>query len=308
MSEWFKDKVDLDRVEMDWKQGLSFLSGLKLSGESANKVAQKYLNALHGANLLLQKETLSYKIIMMADDVGPDLDTHHKDKTWDSKLKLAGEGSRDWKQIRKAFKQDQDVCEILDMYPHDTEGQMSRKILVKKFRTDPDLFLNFGPAGDLPIHLILLLGKHDLGIEILDALESSPQFWRRCEELIKQFGADRMPKLPPETKRDTEALRNFVINIPYQHDIVWWFREFERREKLESKETGDSMTGAELVKHCKVDEWVPRNARDGILLDKAAGLFTGETLLHIAIQSRQKRLLEYLLHNGADLYAQVPTF
>ena len=60
-----------------------------------------------------------------------------------------------------------------------------------------------------------------------------------------------MPKLPPETERDTKALRKFVIKIPYlshyQHDIVWWFREFERREKATIEGNGD-MTGQELVR------------------------------------------------------------
>ena len=63
-----------------------------------------------------------------------------------------------------------------------------------------------------------------------------------------------------------------------------------------------------LVKHCKVDKWVSGDAQAGIRLDKAAGLFTGETLLHIAIQSRQNELLKYLIDNGADLNTQVPLF
>jgi hypothetical protein len=54
------------------------------------------------------------------------------------------------------------------------------------------------------------------------------QYWSRCEELINQVGAHRMPKLQPETEHDTKAMRKFVIKIPYQHDIAWWFREFER--------------------------------------------------------------------------------
>jgi hypothetical protein len=128
------------------------------------------------------------------------------------------------------------------------EGQMSRRLLVQIYSKAPDLFLNFGPAGDLLIHLICLLGKHTLGIEIT-ALEDSQEYRIQCEELIKQFGADRMPTLPPKEERNDKALRKFVINIPYQNDIVWWFKEFQRRRN--QKEIGGSMTGAQLVKFCK---------------------------------------------------------
>ncbi len=51
---------------------------------------------------------------------------------------------------------------------------------------------------------------------------------------------------------------------------------------------------------------MPDNAHASIRLDKAAGLFTGETLLLIDIQSRLKELLEYLIVNGAYLNTQVP--
>ncbi len=303
MAGWFKNKVDLESIDRGWPRWVRGLTAkitktfqqLSSKGERAgNNLAQKYLNALHAANLLLQKDTTSYKMIMMADDAGvlaPADDA--------GVLKVAGPAP-------DSATQNKHQTLGSNMHPHMREGQVSRRLLVQIYSKAPDLFLNFGPAGDLPIHLICLLGKDRLGIHILSALKSSPEYWRRCEELIKQFGADRMPKLPPEEERNDndkndKALRKFVINIPYQHDIVWWFDEFKRRRE----DNEGIMTGAQLVKHCKFDECVPDNAHC-ILLDKAAGLFTGETLLHIAIQSRKKDLLEYLIANGADLNTQVP--
>ena len=56
-----------------------------------------------------------------------------------------------------------------------------------------------------------------------------------------------MPKLSTETEHDTKAMRKFVMKIPYQHDIVWWFRDFERREKAALEGNGH-MTGQDLVR------------------------------------------------------------
>ena len=65
------------------------------------------------------------------------------------------------------------------------------------------------------------------------------------------------------------------------------------------------MTGQEPARRSTFSDWVPDNRREGILLDKAAGLFksTGETLMHVA----SARSVRYD-YNGADVSAQVPSF
>ena len=82
MAGWFKNKVDLESIDRGWPRWVRGLTAkitktfqqLSSKGERAgNNLAQKYLNALHAANLLLQKDTTSYKIILMTDDASPDL-------------------------------------------------------------------------------------------------------------------------------------------------------------------------------------------------------------------------------------------
>ncbi len=129
MADWFHDKVDLDRVYRGWGEQDSL---------RANQVAQKYLSALHGANLLVQKEAASYRIVTMADNLNNRHSPAHKHQT-ESGV------SRDWKQIKKSFLA-QEVSEILKMNPHMREGHVLRRLLIQKYSADPDFFLNFGPA------------------------------------------------------------------------------------------------------------------------------------------------------------------
>ena len=47
-----------------------------------------------------------------------------------------------------------------------------RQQCVDLAQTDPAWMLTYGPAGDLPVHLTFLLGKRELGREMLQALEA----------------------------------------------------------------------------------------------------------------------------------------
>jgi hypothetical protein len=186
---------------------------------------QKYLNAIHDANLLLQKDTDAYKTIKAAN-------------------KLSENG--------------------FDM----------RNKLKEYSRSNPDFFLKFGPAGDLPIHLACLLQDGQLGIDMLEAVQSSgpdtiEHYWRRCNELSKN-GEYNMPPLPEKGKKCQHCrlenckhmLHRFIINIPYQNDIIWWLKEIERREEGEQ---GD-----------KLHELLPSNIREQMVeKGREAGLFSG---------------------------------
>ena len=65
------------------------------------------------------------------------------------------------------------------------------------------------------------------------------------------------------------------MNLPYQSDIVWWFKEVQRREGV----AGDG--AGKLVK--VLNSYVPKSQKEEVLQNDV-GLFTGETLIHIAIQ------------------------
>ena len=180
---------------------------------------QKYLNAIHDANLLLQKDTDAYKTI-----------------------KAANESSE--------------------------QGLEKRNKLCEDSRNNPEFFLNFGPAGDLPIHLACLLQDGQLGIDMLEKVHDSHKiddYWNRCHELIEMYGPENMPALQKEKPAlvpGEECLRcdwrarhgdadlpadaakhhknckhrhvhRFIINIPYQNDIIWWLEEIEGRKKVE---------------------------------------------------------------------------
>ena len=134
------------------------------------------------------------------------------------------------------------------------------------FFSTPRKFLNFGPLGELPIHLCFLLGKPNLGIELLESVKSSDEYWKQCSRLIEKVGPENMPTLPE--KKNTETLRKFIINIPYVSDILWWFKEIEKREEIQIRE-------GKVPNCCDFYGCVPPAVREGIKRDKTAGLFTG---------------------------------
>jgi hypothetical protein len=81
-----------------------------------------------------------------------------------------------------------------------------------------------------------------------------------------------------------------IINLPYQSDIQWWFREIERREQVGA----DGF--AEIAR--KFKSYVPQNKWEEVLRNDR-GLFTGETLLHIAISSLNREMVAWLINKGA---------
>jgi hypothetical protein len=64
--------------------------------------------------------------------------------------------------------------------------------------------------------MYIYIEKGNLGRDMIAAVESSPAWWARCEELVKKWGAESMPPLPSENMRNNSSLRSFIINIPYQ--------------------------------------------------------------------------------------------
>jgi hypothetical protein len=244
---------------------------------------QKYLNAIHDANLLLQKDTEAYKTIKAANNLS-------------------------------------------------RKGLDKRKELCEESRKNPDFFLNFGPAGDLPIHLACLLQDGQLGIDMLEAVHDSHKidaYWKRCHDLIDMYGPENMPALPKEKpalapgemcprcdwRCDWRALHGdadlpahlpadaakhhenckhwhvhrFIINIPYQNDILWWLKEIARR-KGSSGEGSESPAEIERRKKVKGDleKLLPDNIRtEMVRKGREAGLFSGLCVLVFVYVHRQ---------------------
>lgn len=132
----------------------------------------------------------------------------------------------------------------------------------------------------------------------MNEIKSTPEYWAQCEKLCKEWGAKNMPPLPPQKHRNDDSLRSFILNIPYQHDLKWWFEEWQRRE--DAKADGWD----ELKKKVKFRDYVRREWHARILQDPGAGLFTGETSLHIAIQSKEPKFVEWILEKGATVHAK----
>ena len=165
-------------------------------------------------------------------------------------------------------------------------------------RTQPKWMLQYGPAGDLPVHLAFLLSKRDLGFAMLNALAeiddaTLESYWKQCYRLNAMYG-DTIKMEVDAKKRDRDALLRCILNLPYQSDVRWWFKEVERREQK-----GDE-GAAELVR--VFNSYVHKNKWDEVL-ENDVGLFTGETLLHVAIQSSDHELVRWLMHRGARLDA-----
>ena len=165
-------------------------------------------------------------------------------------------------------------------------------------RTQPTWMLKYGPAGDLPVHLAFLLSKRDQGFAMLNALAeiddaTLESYWKQCYRLNAMYG-DTIKMEVDAKKRDRGALLRCILNIPYQSDVRWWFNEVERREQK-----GDE-GAAELVR--VFNSYVHKNKWDEVL-ENDVGLFTGETLLHVAIQSSDHELVRWLMQRGARLDA-----
>ena len=168
---------------------------------------------------------------------------------------------------------------------------------VELAKTDPTWMLRYGPVGDLPVHLTFLLGKRKLGREMLmslqhiggDVLEA---YWDQCYRLHAKY-PDTTEPVP--RKKSNRALLKWIVNLPYQSDVLWWFKEVARREHVGAK-------GApEVVK--AFHYFVPKSKREEVLANDV-GLFTGETLIHIAIQCSDMQLVDWLICSGARVDAK----
>ena len=165
-------------------------------------------------------------------------------------------------------------------------------------RVNPAWMLTYGPAGDLPVHLAFIMGRKKLGIAMLEALadlddETQEAYWNQAQLLLERYPQTILTKVPAEKSR--EALLMWILNLPYQNDLLWWFEEVRRREDSGAEGASD------LAK--VFNSLVPRGRREEAL-NNDAGLFTGETLIHIAIQGSDHNLLEWLITRGANLDAR----
>jgi hypothetical protein len=71
------------------------------------------------------------------------------------------------------------------------DDKQLRAVLLSLVR-DPAWFLQYGPAGDLPLHLMFLLSKKELGREMLEVLENldaemKAAYWDECRRLRAKF-------------------------------------------------------------------------------------------------------------------------
>ena len=196
------------------------------SESTCRDTPQKYLNAIHDANLILQRGTEAYETIKAANELSE-------------------------------------------------QGFQKRKELCEESRNNPEFFLNFGPAGDLPIHLACLLQDGQLGIDMLEAVQDSDKigaYWSRCNELIAMYGKDNMPARPGKGEKCPHChcekckhmLHKFIINIPYQNDIIWWLKEIERRKDS----SGEGGVNFEKLLPSKIRQQMEDKGRE-------AGLFSG---------------------------------
>ena len=120
-----------------------------------------------------------------------------------------------------------------------TSEEQLRAMLLRHAREDPAWMLQYGPAGDLPLHLMFLLGKRELGLDMLACLkdldsDQQAAYWDQCRRL-----RDKFPDLEevPGNNRDAQALVRWIVNLPYQSDISWWFKEVARRERVGAMHT-----------------------------------------------------------------------
>jgi len=83
-----------------------------------------------------------------------------------------------------------------------------QKVAETEIKTNPQWFLTYGPVGDLPMHITLLLGKMDLVKEMVTKLESLhgemlQAYWEQCR-LIHDKYPETTEAIPD--KRDAHAL------------------------------------------------------------------------------------------------------
>jgi hypothetical protein len=232
-ADWFVHAVD--RIEdaapgrMPWRGELWSGAG---DEHRYPESTQECLNKLHTANLLLQGQTEAFRMVMDADDIrysNPVQDSTQGASSLGLESVSPSTAKKLWQKVRDQTLKGNDVWQqVMDSK---WDGQRIRSALLDRCR-DASFMLEFGPLGDLPLHLTILLNKGTLGCDMLEAVESSDEYWAQCEKLVEEYGQKNMPHLPPRHERDTTSLQEFILNIPYQHDLRWWFKEWERREQV----------------------------------------------------------------------------
>jgi len=173
-----------------------------------------------------------------------------------------------------------------------------RAAMLRYAGTDPAWMLKYGPAGDLPLHLAFLLGKRELGRDMLMALaeldaEVLQAYWDHCYRLRTRY-PDTIDDIPAGRK-DGRMLIRWIVNLPYQSDVLWWFKEVARRDQV------GAAGHDELAK--TFYNIVPKRHLSAVL-ENDTGLFTGETLIHIALQASDVQLVDWLIRHGASLDAR----
>jgi len=173
-----------------------------------------------------------------------------------------------------------------------------RATMLRHAKTDPAWMLKYGPAGDLPLHLAFLLGKGELGREMLVSMEALDAqqleaYWEQCYRLHAKY-PDTVDNIPAGRK-DGRALIRWIVNLPYQSDLLWWFKEVARREQV-------GAAGHDEL--ARTFHNVMPKRHHTVVLENDTGLFTGETLMHIALGMEDATVVEWLMHYGARLDAK----
>jgi hypothetical protein len=173
-----------------------------------------------------------------------------------------------------------------------------RSTMLRHAQTDPAWMLKYGPAGDLPLHLAFLLGKGELGREMLASMEALDAqqlkaYWEQCYRLRAKF-PDTVEDIPAGRK-DGRALIRWIVNLPYQSDVLWWFKEVARREQV-------GAAGHDEL--ARTFYTVMPKRHHPVVLENDTGLFTGETIMHIALGMEDVTVVEWLIRYGARLDAK----
>ncbi|EKX48290.1 hypothetical protein GUITHDRAFT_105896 [Guillardia theta CCMP2712] len=139
-----------------------------------------------------------------------------------------------------------------------------------------------GPVGELPVHLAFLFGLDELG-----------------RKMIKQ--AIENVKTEEQGKDEQEVRRRSCVNVTYENDLKVWFKETKEGDADHAicafirERFGDSTREEALL---------PISRLMDVASGKDGGMFTGESLLHIAIVQNLEESITWLLEQGADLLSR----
>jgi hypothetical protein len=53
----------------------------------------------------------------------------------------------------------------------------------------------------------------------------------QCYRLHAQHTHD-LVQIPAKGRKNAQALLTWIVNLPYQSDVLWWFNEVARREQV----------------------------------------------------------------------------